>query len=138
MTPQQEVRPDSLAGRTALVTGAGSGIGRACAHHLADRGARVVVADLNADACEAVAAETGGEAVIADLSDLDQCADLGRYAPDILVNNAGSQHVAPLTEFPPETFSTMLRVMVEAPFRIAREALPAMYQRSWGRVINVS
>jgi 3-hydroxybutyrate dehydrogenase len=56
----------------------------------------------------------------------------------VLVNNAGFQHVAPLQEFPPERFSQMLRVMVEAPFRIVRRALPHMYDQGWGRVVNIS
>ncbi len=56
----------------------------------------------------------------------------------MLVNNAGRQHVAPLHEFDPETFSQILRIMLEAPFRLIRRALPAMYERGWGRIINVS
>ena len=56
----------------------------------------------------------------------------------MLVNNAGLQHVAPIPEFDPERFSLILRVMLEAPFRLARRVLPHMYQRGWGRVINIS
>jgi 3-hydroxybutyrate dehydrogenase len=55
-----------------------------------------------------------------------------------VVNNAGFQHVAPIEEFPPETFSKILRVMVEAPFLLARAMLPGMYERGWGRVVNIS
>ncbi len=55
-----------------------------------------------------------------------------------MVNNAGMQHVAPVHQFPPDMFSTLLKVMLESPFRIARSALPGMYERGWGRVINVS
>ena len=54
------------------------------------------------------------------------------------MNNAGFQVVAPIHEFPPDSFTRMLRVMVEAPFRILRHALPRMYERNWGRVINIS
>ncbi len=57
---------------------------------------------------------------------------------DILVNNAGVQHVAPIEEFPPETFSAMLRLMLEAPFRLVRQCLPGMYARGWGRIVNIS
>jgi 3-hydroxybutyrate dehydrogenase len=57
---------------------------------------------------------------------------------DILVNNAGLQRVAPVHEFPVDRFSYILRLMVEAPFRLARGALPHMYSRDWGRVVNIS
>ncbi len=57
---------------------------------------------------------------------------------DILVNNAGFQHVAPLTEFPPERFALMQQVMVTAPFLLLRRTLPHMYANGWGRVINIS
>src|SRR5207244_5987191 len=52
--------------------------------------------------------------------------------------NAGVQHVAPIEEFPPDTFSAMLRLMLEAPFRLARQCLPGMYARGWGRIVNIS
>ncbi|MGP4015440.1 3-hydroxybutyrate dehydrogenase [Saccharopolyspora sp. 5N708] len=128
--------PD-LAGKRALVTGAASGIGAAVARRLAAVGAEVIAVDRSADAVEAVAAEIGAEARVVDLTDLDAAAELGDRV-DIVVNNAGLQHVAPIHQFPTGTFSTMLRVMVEAPFRIVRAALPGMYTRGWGRVINIS
>ncbi|MGH3387568.1 MAG: SDR family oxidoreductase, partial [Actinomadura sp.] len=59
-------------------------------------------------------------------------------AADIVINNAGLQHVAPLEEFPPEEFSRILRIMVEAPFRIVRRVLPGMYEHGWGRIVNIS
>ncbi|MGH8895096.1 MAG: SDR family oxidoreductase, partial [Actinomycetes bacterium] len=93
--------------------------------------------DLDPDGAEAVAAEVGGDAVPADLSDLDALGALGAGC-DVLVNNAGLQHVAPIEEFPPERFSLILRVMLEAPFRLVRGALPHMYRRGWGRVVNIS
>ncbi|WP_433350701.1 3-hydroxybutyrate dehydrogenase [Microtetraspora malaysiensis] len=136
----------SLEGRTALVTGGGSGIGRACALRLAAAGAHVVVADMNAESATAVATETGGTAVAVDLSDpgfLDTWADASTgiradISADIVVNNAGFQHVAPIEEFPPEVFAKILKVMVEAPFLIARAVLPGMYERGWGRFVNIS
>ncbi|MEU6718517.1 3-hydroxybutyrate dehydrogenase [Nonomuraea sp. NPDC046802] len=127
-----------LTGRTALVTGAGGGIGEACSRRLASAGARVLVVDMRAESAEKVAAEIGGAAVVADLSDPEFCASLPDEPIDIVVNNAGFQHVAPIEEFPPEVFSTMLRVMVEAPFLIARRVLPGMYARGWGRFVNIS
>jgi 3-hydroxybutyrate dehydrogenase len=127
----------SLVGRRALITGGASGIGRACAVRLAGAGADVVVVDRDADAAEAAAAEVGGTAVAVDLSDLD-AVDRLDLAVDILVNNAGLQHVAPLHEFPVDRFSYILRLMLEAPFRLVRGALPHMYERGWGRVVNIS
>ncbi|MHB8187511.1 MAG: SDR family NAD(P)-dependent oxidoreductase, partial [Dermatophilaceae bacterium] len=129
--------PRPLAGRRALVSGGASGIGRAIAVELARAGADVTVLDRDGEGAKAVADEIGGLAVTADLSDLDAVADLD-LDMDIVVNNAGLQHVAPLESFPPEKFSLILRVMLEAPFRIIRGALPHMYERGWGRIINVS
>jgi 3-hydroxybutyrate dehydrogenase len=130
------------------VTGGASGIGRACAHRLAAAGADVVIIDIRRDAAMAAAAEIGGTALAADLSDMEAvealCTELGAGASsagdgvDIVVNNAGLQHVAPLEEFPPEQFARIQRIMVEAPFRLVRRALPGMYERGWGRVVNIS
>src|SRR4051794_41498333 len=131
------VMADELAGRRALVTGGASGIGRACAVRLAAAGAAVVVLDRDAEAAKAVAAQVAGSAVALDLTDLDAIDDLDLDV-DVLVNNAGLQHVAPIHEFPPDRFSYILRLMLEAPFRLVRGALPHMYERGWGRVINIS
>jgi 3-hydroxybutyrate dehydrogenase len=126
-----------LAGRTAVVTGGASGIGRACALRLAEAGAHVVVIDISADGAKDAAGEAGGEYRVADLSDLGAVDDLALDA-DILVNNAGLQHVAPVQDFPPEQFARIMRIMVEAPFRLVRQLLPGMYERGWGRIVNVS
>lgn len=126
-----------LTGRSALVTGAASGIGKACAERLAQAGAAVTVLDLNGEAAREVADRIGGEALQADLSDYDVLDGLEIDA-DIVVNNAGVQHVAAMEDFPPEKFSMILRIMLEAPFRIVRKALPGMYEKGWGRVINIS
>jgi 3-hydroxybutyrate dehydrogenase len=128
---------EQLAGKRALVTGGASGIGRACAQRLAAEGAAVVVVDRDGDAAQEVAAEVGGTAVAVDLSDLD-AVDRLDLAVDVLVNNAGIQHVAPIHEFPPDRFSLILRLMLEAPFRLVRGALPHMYAQGWGRVVNIS
>ncbi|MFB4311785.1 3-hydroxybutyrate dehydrogenase [Actinomadura sp. GTD37] len=126
-----------LSGRRALVTGGAGGIGRACARRLAAAGAEVVVADVDGAAAERTAGEIGGVPLLADLSDVDALGGLASGV-DILVNNAGIQHVAPVHEFPPEVFARILRLMVEAPFRLARDALPGMYERGWGRIVNIS
>ena len=127
-----------LTGRTALVTGAASGIGRACAVALADAGASVVAVDLD----EAAVAQLAGErpevrAVGADLTDLG-AVDRLPHDVDILVNNAGIQHVAPVHEFPVERFEAIQRLMLLAPFVLVRQSLPHMYAGGWGRVVNVS
>ena len=129
----------TLTGRTALVTGAASGIGLAVARRLAANGADLVLVDLDAEKVKAAAAVIGPAAapVVLDLSDLDAIDDLDP-AVDVLVNNAGIQHVAPVVDFPPEKFSLIVRLMLEAPFRLARRVLPHMYERGWGRVVNVS
>ncbi|BBA95675.1 putative 3-hydroxybutyrate dehydrogenase [Actinacidiphila reveromycinica] len=126
-----------LAGRTALVTGAASGIGRACARAFAAAGASVYVVDRAADAAARVADEIGGTCLVTDLADPEAVDALPDDA-DIVVNNAGLQHVAPVHEFPPERFALIQRVMVEAPFRILRRTLPHMYANRWGRVVNIS
>lgn len=123
-----------------MVTGAASGIGRAIAVRLAAGGAHVIAVDLDREGAEAVAAEAGGEARPCDLGDMDAVdalgADLG--AVDLLVNNAGIQHVAPVQDFPPERYALILRIMLEAPFRLSRAVLPGMVQRGWGRLMHVS
>ncbi|MEP6599553.1 MAG: 3-hydroxybutyrate dehydrogenase, partial [Actinomycetota bacterium] len=126
-----------LTGRRALVSGGASGIGAACVRRLAQTGAHVTVLDVNADEAGQLAAEVGGAALVADLTDATATAALA-IDVDILVNNAGIQHVAPVHEFPPEVFNRILNLMLQAPFLLARAALPAMYERGWGRVINIS
>jgi 3-hydroxybutyrate dehydrogenase len=121
-----------------MVTGGASGIGRACARRLAGAGAEVVILDVRGEAAREFAGEIGGMALTADLTDMAAVDAITCDGVDILVNNAGFQHVAPITEFPPDTFSAILKIMVEAPFRLARQALPGMYERGWGRVVNIS
>ncbi|MFH9400531.1 3-hydroxybutyrate dehydrogenase [Streptomyces sp. NPDC017638] len=142
-------RPQPLAldlgGRTALVTGAAGGIGRACALRLAAAGAEVRAVDRDAEGLDELVREaerTGdlaGAVVprVVDLTDLD-AAERAAAGTDVLVNNAGLQLVRPIEEFPPEVFHTVLTVMLEAPFRLIRGALPHMYAQGWGRIVNVS
>jgi 3-hydroxybutyrate dehydrogenase len=131
-----------LGGRTALVTGAAGGIGRACTLRLAAAGAKVRAVDRDAEGLATLAAHSEGlagavEPYLLDLTDLD-AAEAAASGTDILVNNAGLQLVRPIEDFPPEVFHTVLTVMLEAPFRLVRGALPHMYAQGWGRVVNIS
>jgi 3-hydroxybutyrate dehydrogenase len=126
-----------LVGKRALVTGAGSGIGRACAQRLGEMGASIVVADRDEESAAAVGRSLDGEVWIVDLAQTAALETIDLEV-DILVNNAGFQHVDPVPEFPPEIFRTMVAVMLEAPFLLVRAALPYMYRRGWGRIVNIS
>ncbi|MGF6888315.1 3-hydroxybutyrate dehydrogenase [Nocardia sp. GAS34] len=126
-----------LSGRTALVTGGGAGIGAACARELATRGAFVTVADVDGDAAGALADEIGGAAWVVDLLEVGALEEL-RLETDILVNNAGVQTISPIEDFAPARFRRMLALMVEAPFLLVRAALPGMYERGFGRIVNIS
>lgn len=131
-----------LHGRTALVTGAAGGIGRACVLRLAAAGAKVRAVDRDATGLETLTESAAGlpgvvEPHVLDLTDLD-AAELAAAGTDVLVNNAGLQLVRPLEEFPPDVFHTVLTVMLEAPFRLIRGALPHMYGQGWGRIVNIS
>jgi 3-hydroxybutyrate dehydrogenase len=127
-----------LAGRVAVVTGGGSGIGAACAARLAGSGASVVVADRDIDSAARVAAGVGGRAWEVDLAAADFDPESLAGQADVLVNCAGLQHVAAVHEFPPHQFRLLLTVMLEAPFRLARAALPHMYRQGFGRIVNIS
>jgi len=126
-----------LQGRSALITGGASGIGAAISHRLAGLGVAVQIADLDLAGARAVAAETGGEAWQLDLSDPAAVSGI-ELEVDILVNNAGVQRVSPIEELDPDVFHRMLMIMVEAPFRLIRSALPSMYAHGYGRIVNVS
>ena len=140
-----DLSPSSLdlSGRRVVVTGGGSGIGAACAVRLAAAGAEVVVLDLSSDAAARVAEQVGGQPLVADLGDVEAvrelCAPDGPVSTaDVVVNNAGLQHVSPVESFPPDRFSLILRVMLDAPFQLVRAALPHMYAQGWGRIVNIS
>ena len=126
-----------LAGRTALVTGAASGIGQACARSLAAAGASVTIADRDGAGAQRLADELGGAAWQVDLTDTAALAEL-TLETDILVNNAGIQHVSPIESFDPAQFALILKLMVEAPFLLIRAVLPGMYSRGFGRIVNIS
>lgn len=127
-----------LGGRRVLVTGGASGIGAACARAFAAAGATVVIADLDAAGAKSLASELGGKGIGVNLADPSFDAAALAADADVVVNNAGIQHVSPIEEFPEERFRLILALMVEAPFRLVRAALPHMYEQGWGRVVNIS
>lgn len=126
-----------LTGRRALVTGGASGIGAACSRAFAEAGAHVTVCDIDSDAARALADDIGGDAWAVDLADTAALEDVDLDV-DILVNNAGIQRISPIHEFDPEAWRLIHRLMVESPFLLTRAALPAMYERGFGRIINIS
>ena len=130
-----------IEGRTALVTGAASGIGLAIARQLAASGARVILSDVEGPKLAAAADEIpGATALAADLSSRTDVAALIEQAGPVqlLVNNAGLQHVSPIEEFPDDAWDRLLAVMLTAPFLLAKGFLPGMYAAGWGRVINIA
>ena len=137
------------AGRVAVVTGAGSGIGAAIATWSTADGATVIVLDLHLEsASETVEAirSAGGtaEAVACDVSDPQSVQRVfkdivdrhGRV--DILVNNAGLQHVAPIDTYPFEKWQQLIGVLLTGPFLTTQAVLPTMREQKWGRIINIS
>jgi 3-hydroxybutyrate dehydrogenase len=134
----------TLEGRVALVTGAASGIGLATAHTLAEAGASVTLTDVDVERGQAETARLpSARFAAANLTDsgaagrlvAETLAASGRL--DILVNNAGIQFVSPIHEYPEAKWRELLEILLTAPFLLTQAALPGMYQRGWGRIVNV-
>ena len=129
-----------LAGKLALVTGGGRGIGAAIARALAGIGARVVVCGRSKPDLDTIAREINGVAIECDLTDRaatdKMVASLGEVA--VLVNNAGIAESAALDRTTDEIWDRILEVDVTAPFRITRALAPGMVKASWGRIINIA
>ncbi len=134
----------SLAGRTALVTGGGRGIGRAIAESLATLGARVVLTGRSGAELDQAALALGGIAVRMDLADraaittalAEVQSRVGHV--DILVNNAGIAESAPFDRTPDELWDTAMAVNVTGAFVLCRALIPKMIEAGWGRVINIA
>ena len=140
-----------LDGKTALVTGGGNGIGRACAFAFAREGANLLLVDIRHDAAEAAAeevVESGGSAVAVacDVSDADAVdaavsAGLGRFGRiDVLLNSAGGGSVrdGPVTELDPEEFWRTIRVDLYGTLLMCRRVIPEMVRSGGGSIINMS
>jgi 3-hydroxybutyrate dehydrogenase len=139
----------NLNGKVAVVTGGASGIGLATAEALATAGASVLIADLNAEGGQAVAAKitaAGGRAMF-QVTDVQKSEDVRRLmgvaaermgGVDILVNDAGLQFVAPIVEYPEDKWNTIVGVMLTGSFLCTKYAMQQMIPRKWGRIINMS
>jgi NAD(P)-dependent dehydrogenase (short-subunit alcohol dehydrogenase family) len=145
----RRVRGPELDGRVAVITGAGSGFGRACAFLFAGNGARVVVADINADRAQRAAEEiraAGGSAiaVACDVSDETAVQDLvglavGEYGTlDIMFNNAGIAHNAPFEEITAPQLRRLFDVNVMGVFFGCKHAIPVMKAKRSGVILNTS
>ena len=127
----------SLQGKSVLITGAASGIGKACAIAFADSGAHVIAVDLDIHLLGELENKNNIEIMEADLTSPE------KFFPDnleidILINNAGIQHVSPLEEFSMEKADAMWSLMLRTPFYLIQKSLPTMYSRNWGRIIGIS
>jgi NAD(P)-dependent dehydrogenase (short-subunit alcohol dehydrogenase family) len=136
----------SLDGHHAVVTGAGSGIGRATAERLAEAGCQVTLIGRHVGRLAESVDRIGDLAFAApaDVTDPDALAaaiEVGRdrFGPiDILINNAGAATSAPFLKTDAEAFRAMLALNLEAPAEAARLVLPGMLTRRWGRIVNVA
>ena len=134
-----------LSGKTAIVTGGGSGFGAGIARKFAAEGAQVMVADINTDAARAIVSEVGGLAQTVDVSDAHSVAAMAAVAleawgrVDILVNNAGMTHLpACLHDVDDETFDRLFAVNCKSVYLTARALVPAMAAARHGSIINIA
>ena len=141
--------PFDLAGRTALVTGGGSGLGLAMARGVAAAGARVVLNGRDGNKLDAAAATLKNEGLLAETSvfDVTDSAAVNRGVAqvierfggiDVLVNNAGVQHRAPIEQFSDADWRRVLATNLDAPFFLARAVIPSMKARRAGKIINIA
>ncbi len=134
-----------LEGKTAIVTGGGSGFGAGIVRRFAQDGARVAVADIDLDAARSVSAETESEAFHVDVSSDDSVAAFSRAfaarfgPPDILVNNAGITHLpAPMDSIAEQEFDRVFAVNCKSVFLTARHFLAPMKEHGGGAILNVA
>ena len=138
----------SLSDHTALITGAGQGIGRACALIFASRGADLVLLDKNPKTLDTVVTEVGkmGRQVVdhvVDLTELERLKDMAEKVRnlgliDILVNNAGFDRPGTTAKIDKKGFDEVLSIHVTVPLTLIQIFMPGMQAAGWGRIINVS
>ena len=135
----------TLEGKTAIVTGAGSGFGAGIARIFAREGAQVMVADINEDAATAVAEEIDGMAQVVDVANGASVAAMAEAAReswgriDVLVNNAGITHLPkPMEEVTEEEFDRVLAVNAKSVYLTAREIVPGMKAAGAGAILNIA
>jgi 2-hydroxycyclohexanecarboxyl-CoA dehydrogenase len=138
-----------LDNRTAVITGAASGIGRAAAQNFAEAGARVILADIDEEngakaAAELRAAGHAADYVKVDLTDAQSIDDFAagvqqRFgAPDVIVNGAGWGKTMPFWETTPELWNKLIALNFVGPMQLVKAFLPAMIERRSGRIVNIS
>jgi NAD(P)-dependent dehydrogenase (short-subunit alcohol dehydrogenase family) len=133
-----------LEGRKALITGGGSGIGRATTRRMKEEGAQVCVLDIDADAAEAVAKELEGHAFTADVRDTDAVANVVARAAaamgglDVMFNNAGTSFFGPLHMYTPEAWGDIIGVHLTGVFNGIRAAAPLMVEAGGGAIVNTA
>ena len=131
---------ERLRGKTALVTAAAQGIGRACALACAREGARVLATDVNLGRLEELAATPGIERRRLDVTDDAAVVALVAEAPvpDVLVNCAGFVHHGTILECPPEEWERSFRLNVRSMYVVTRAVLPRMLERGGGTIVNIA
>ena len=135
--------------RVAVVTGAGQGIGRACAERLAEQGLLTVVADVRSSAADEVATELrrrgyASRSLTLDVADVPAITEAVAAVAkeyervDVLVNNAGILHTTPIADISEMEWDRILAVNLKSAFFLSQQVLPHMQARRWGRIINIA
>lgn len=133
-----------LSGKTALITGAGSGFGAGIARKFAAEGARVFVADINADAARKIAGKIDGTAITCDVSDAGSVAEMAARIGtddtlDILVNNAGVTHLpSALEDVTEDDFDRVVAVNMKSVYLTARAFVPQFKAQQAGAILNIA
>lgn len=136
-------------GKTAIVTGAAKGIGRGCAERLAERGANVLLADMNLDMAketERIIREKGGNALavkvnvanVPEIEEMVKAAVEAYGSVDILINNAGIFHDTPIEKITVEEWDNIVNINLRSVFFATQNVLPYMIQQQYGKVVSLS
>ena len=134
----------SLSGKTALITGGGSGIGKAVAHGLSNAGARIILIGRRRKVLVEALGARNGQIIAADLMDgvvpkkIAEICRAKNMQPDILVNSAGVNLRKSADDITPDEWSSTIYLNLSVPFLLAQQLVPFMKERNWGRVINIA